>query len=172
MKRTQQTIDTETGEILSQRQLPGNSNFVQLYRTEMVHVRSLIEINKQAAQLFLFMAEKMDYTNALVVSRETLAEIFDSNVRSVSRWIKILADNKYIMIQKSGNSNVYTVNSSIAWSSNATNKQFAGFTATVLISRNEQEFNLKSSKPKQLSLLFKDKVHGKNQQALPNSNET
>jgi hypothetical protein len=156
MERRQQIIDTESGEILSERVLKGNSNFVQLYRNEMTAVRELIKNNSKAGELFMFLLQHMDTSNALVVSRNTLAEVFETTDRSVSRWIKYLNDNNYVSITKSGNTNIYHVNSSIAWSSNAKSKEYATFTATVFVSRNEQESNLKYTKPKQLSLKFKN----------------
>lgn len=152
MDRKQQIINTETGEILSERMLKGNNNFVQLYRNEMKTVRELIKINSKAAQLFLFFLQEMDTNNALIVSKKTISEVFKTTERNAGRWIKYLVDNKYVLITKSGTANIYHVNSSIAWSSNAQKKEYAKFSATVFVSKNEQESNLKQNKIKNISL--------------------
>ena len=73
----QRIVDTETGEILSSRKIKPNANFVQFYRNEIGSIRELIKDEPKAASLFLFLSEKMDQENALIVSQETLSEYFE-----------------------------------------------------------------------------------------------
>ena len=78
MSREQRIVDTETGEILSSRKIKPNANFVQFYRNEIGSIRELIKKDEpKAASLFLFLSEKMDQENALIVSQETLSEYFE-----------------------------------------------------------------------------------------------
>ena len=50
---------------------------VQFYRNEIGSIRELIKDEPKAASLFLFLSEKMDQENALIVSQETLSEYFE-----------------------------------------------------------------------------------------------
>jgi hypothetical protein len=73
-------------------------------------------------------------------------------VATVHRKIKLLKDNGFIDIQKSGTANVYFVNSRIAWTSARAGREFATFKANVILSAKEQE----KTKP-----IFKDMIKTK-----------
>ena len=156
MSQIQQIIEEETGEVLSQRKLKPNSNFVQFYRNEMHGLRELIATDPKAANLFMLLTEKMDTENALVVSQEVLAEVLGVSKRTVIRQINLLKEKGFVQILKSGTSNIYLVNANIAWTSSGNKKEYAKFKANVLVSKSEQEYNLKEKKHKQLDLLPKD----------------
>ena len=76
MSREQRIVDTETGEILSSRKIKPNANFVQFYRNEIGSIRELIKDEPKAASLFLFLSEKMDQENALIVFTRNFVRIF------------------------------------------------------------------------------------------------
>ena len=155
MSREQRIVDTETGEILSSRKIKPNANFVQFYRNEIGSIRELIKDEPKAASLFLFLSEKMDQENALIVSQETLSEYFGISKRTIIRQLNVLKEKGFIEIIKSGTANVYLVNANIAWTSYA-KKKYAQFKANVFVSKSEQEYKIKSSKFKQLDLLDKE----------------
>lgn len=157
MSRTQQIIDDESGEVLSSRKLKPNSNFVQIYRNEMFSIRELIKDEPKAANLFLFLTEKMDQDNAIVVSQETLSEVLGTSKRTIIRHLKLLIEKGFLKVIKSGTANVYLVNANIAWSSYANNREYAQFRASVFVSRTEQEFNVRETKTKQLNLNLDNK---------------
>ncbi len=156
MSQMQQIIEVETGEVLSQRKLKPNSNFVQFYRNEMHGLRELIATDPKAANLFMLLTEKMDTENALVVSQEVLAEFLKVSKRTVIRQINLLKEKGFIQILKSGTSNIYLVNANIAWTTSGDRKQYAKFKANVLVSKSEQEYNLKTKSNKQLDLIPRD----------------
>ena len=114
MSREQRIVDTETGEILSSRKIKPNANFVQFYRNEIGSIRELIKDEPKAASLFLFLSEKMDQENALIVSQETLSEYFGISKRTIIRQLNVLKEKGFIEIIKSGTANVYLVNANIA----------------------------------------------------------
>lgn len=153
MTKVQQIVDKETGEILTQHQLKPNSNFVQFYRNEMHGIRDLIKAEPKAASLFMFLAEKMDQENALIVSKETLAEVMQVSVRTVTRQIAVLKEKGFIQILKSGVTNIYLINANIAWTTDGDRKAFAKFRANVFVSKSEQEYNVRAKKYKQLDLI-------------------
>lgn len=154
MARLQQIIDTDTGEILSSRNIKGNIDFVQIYRSHMQFTRELAVKEPKAFSLFWYLVEQMDKENALIISKETLASLSDCSVRTISRQLEILKREKFINIVKSGVNNVYLINASIAWTSDGSKKQYAKFKAQVVISEKEQQdYQMKVSRTKQLNLI-------------------
>ena len=95
MSREQRIVDTETGEILSSRKIKPNANFVQFYRNEIGSIRELIKDEPKAASLFLFLSEKMDQENALIVSQETLSEYFGISKRTIIRQLNVLKRKRF-----------------------------------------------------------------------------
>ena len=144
-KRVQQILDKD-GTVLTSKELRDNYNFVQLYRTSMASVRSLIGVDSQSAILYFFIIENMDNENALMVSNECLAEIFDCSTRTIIRRVNMLKDGGFLKTLKSGTSNVYIVNANVAWTAGGEKKEFAKFRASVLLSKSEQEHRIQASK--------------------------
>jgi hypothetical protein len=156
MARVQQIIDDKTGEIFSSRNIKGNIDFVQIYRTGMQITRELAIREPKAFSLFWFLVEQMDKENALIISKETLAELHNCSVRTITRQIGILKKEKFIEVVKSGVNNVYLINASIAWTADGNRKQYAKFRAQVVISATEQESTstkIKANRTKQLNLI-------------------
>lgn len=149
----QQIIDEKTGDVLSERKIKSNTNFVQFYKNEMASIRTLAQEDAKAAALFLYLTEYMDTANALVVSRETIAEQLEWSVPTVDRKIKSLKDKGFITTVRSGTSNVYLVNANLAWTSDGTKREYAKFKANVVVSKSEQEYRTKTTRFKQLELM-------------------
>jgi hypothetical protein len=91
-----------------------------------------------AARLFMFLVENMDNKNAILISQKALEEALDVSIRSVQMAVKYLTDKEYIMVLKSGTSNVYCVNADIVWTQRADKKKFAKFEAKVYLTASEQ----------------------------------
>lgn len=149
----QQIVDKKTGDVKSQKTLGENHNFVMFFRNEMHSLRKIAIQDGKALSILILLTEHMDNTNSLIVSRETIAEILEMNIVTVDRKLKYLKDNNFISAIKSGTSNIYQINANIAWSTHGNKKDYATFKANVLISRTEQDYKIKGSKPKQLKLL-------------------
>lgn len=81
----------------------------------------------------------MDDYNAVMCSNKVISEALGIGRTTVSTSIKVLKDNGFITIYKSGTSNVYAVNKELAWSSWGTNYKYAKFGAKIIISQSEQE---------------------------------
>ena len=153
MALERQIIDTETGEVKSRGSLGENSNFVMLFRNQMSALVELQKAEPKAGALFMFFMEHMDRENALIVSIKTISEILEWSEPTVYRQIKTLKDKNLISIAKSGTSNIYFINSQVAWTTYGNKKEYSKFNANVLISKSEQEYRIKANKFKQIDLL-------------------
>ena len=164
MALERQIIDTETGEVKSRGSLGENSNFVMLFRNQMSALVELQKTEPKAGALFMFFMEHMDRENALIVSIKTISEILEWSEPTVYRQIKVLKEKNLITIAKSGTSNIYFINSQVAWTTYGNKKEYSRFNASILISKSEQEYRIKASKFKQLDLLETKKDNNENEE--------
>lgn len=116
-----------------------NGNFVQFYRDNMKAVSELAFKNQMALKLFMFICEHMDGYNALVASQQVFMDYLDASRSTVSRAIKVLKEEGFLDILKSGTSNVYIINPNIAWTSYSNQRKYCKFTGNVLISAGENK---------------------------------
>lgn len=131
-----------------------NSNFVQLYRNNITAIRWLSKNNSTALEMFLFILEHMDHTNALGCSYSIFEEALGKSKPTITRAIKVLKDNGFLSVLKMGTSNVYVINQDIAWSSWDNKKKYCKFNGNMLISHKENKdyaYEKTSSKVKILS---------------------
>jgi DNA-binding XRE family transcriptional regulator len=128
-----------------------NHDFVQ-YSRKGLEALSLLN-NLLAHKIFLYLSKEMDLENAIVISQQTLAQIFDVSRSTVNIAVKELEDKKLLEIYKIGNTNVYCLNANIVWSTSRDKIETAKFKAQVVISKDEQIRKVKKDKLKQLSLL-------------------
>lgn len=116
-----------------------NPDFVQYSRKSMQDLSFLQLKSGLAGAIFTYISMKMGYDNKLLISQETLAEIFDVNRVSVSKAIKLLIDSKFLTVLKSGNSNIYCLNANVVWTTDNNMREFAEFRTAVVISKKEQQ---------------------------------
>lgn len=121
-----------------------NRNFYMTFKDEgSPKIRKLIRLNGVAAELFLFIGENMDKSNALVASGKAFAAALETSEASISRALKVLDEQGYIARFKTGGSNVVVANPDIVWNSWATGKTVCLFNnAKVLLSKDEQDKTL------------------------------
>lgn len=165
MVHEKEIIDEETGELKRV-----NANFFQVYNDNVDFLIEMNQENKTALNLFLWIAKNMDDKNALVVSQEALSKVLGVTTRTVQYAVAYLKDKKALDILKSGNSNIYALNSKIVWKDTADSKKYAHFTAKVYVTSEEQDINYQT----QLfghSVSKKKKLHKKLQTNYSNSIE-
>lgn len=121
-----------------------NRDFVQIYRNHIDDISRLARQQPMAYDLFMLLLKHMDGTNALGVSMVALTELMGVSRQTISKAVKYLKDNGWICVLKSGTSNVYIVNPSVAWTSYDNQKKYCKFQATVLLSSTENNEYLKS----------------------------
>lgn len=116
-----------------------NSNFIMMYRYHMPEIRWLMKKSGISSSILNFIMEHMDGKNALSCSYQVFIDYFDISKATVQRAIKLLYDNGFIDIMRSGTSNVYIVNQDIAWCSWENQKQYCKFSGNILISKTENK---------------------------------
>lgn len=85
-----------------------------------------------------FMISKLQRgTSGIIISAPSLARQMDISERSAKSAVAILRDMKFVQILKSGNTNVYIVNSRVAWQGNR-GSRYASFNAQILVDEQEQ----------------------------------
>lgn len=119
-------------------------NFLQVNRDTYKLEDKLMKQNPLAYRIWRFLANHMDNYNAVMVSYVALTEVFEVSRTTVYRAIKVLEDNDYIRIYKSGTSNVYTLNDEMVWSSWGSNRPYSKFQANIIIAESEQSDKVKS----------------------------
>lgn len=116
-----------------------NHNFIMMYRDHMPELRWLMKKSGIASGIFNFIMEHMDSRNALCCSYAVFMDYFEISKPTVTRAIKLLKDNGFIDVLKSGTSNVYVVNTEVAWTSWNNSKQYCQFDGKILVSRKENK---------------------------------
>lgn len=116
-----------------------NGDFVQIYRDHMAELRWLMGKSGIASKLLFFIMEQMDGKNALMASYQVFVDYLDVSPSTVKRAIKLLYDNGFVDILKSGTSNVYIVNQDVAWTSYGNQKKMCKFNGNVLVSAVENK---------------------------------
>jgi hypothetical protein len=118
-----------------------NNNFYMVFKSDgSPLVRTLIKEYPKAAELFLFLCEKADRTNAFIASGKALASFLEMSEPTVSRAIKTLKEKQLIDIFKTGSTNVFVLNPEVVWSAWKTGKKSCMFgNAKVLLSAEEQD---------------------------------
>ena len=128
-ERRREIEEEQQKELEKQEKEKKNSNFVMIYREHMPEIRWLMKKSRYASNIFNFILEHMDYNNALMCSYQVFMDYFEISKDTVRLAIKILKENGFIDILKSGTNNVYIVNQEIAWTSWDNQKNIVSFKA-------------------------------------------
>jgi DNA-binding transcriptional regulator YhcF (GntR family) len=162
ISRTRELVQEETARQAEKL----NTDFVQLYRK---NIESIVELGKRsqmAVLIFVYILKSIDRQNSIVISQDTLGEIFEVSRTTIWKAQKELEKSKFIQVVKIGNANAYVVNSELVWTTHNNKKEYAYFTAQVIASKSEQKLKkLKTTKIPVAHLersLFKDEL-----EALP-----
>ncbi len=154
-ERKQQLIqqDEQERQAIEQARKSPFKSFIQLNKEFYKQEDWLMGKSPLAYRIFRFLIEHMDDFNAVMCSYKVMQEQFDVSAESVRRAIKILKDNKFLDIYKSGSSNVYSLNKNIVWNSWGTNHKYAKFGANIILAESEQpKKKTKSEKVKQVKI--------------------
>ncbi len=89
------------------------------------------------AVLHFMVARLSRGTNGIVISAATLSRQMGISPRSVQKTITVLRDCKFVQVLKSGNVNVYIINSRVAWQGER-GMRHASFNAQILVDEAEQ----------------------------------
>ncbi|SEF14562.1 MULTISPECIES: replication/maintenance protein RepL [Pseudomonadota] len=116
------------------------------------HVQGWLQVDKRAHQkmwqfglknptglaVLHFLTSRLNRgTNGVVMSYAAMAQAMGIADRTAKTAIAALAEAKFIQILKSGKSNVYIINSQVAWQGKRGGR-FAAFNAEIIVAETEQ----------------------------------
>lgn len=140
-EREKQLDDTEKAES-EIRKRENHSPFSRWSQFNLEHTKELMWLalkHSKAHAILYFLVDQMDEYNAVMCSYQVLQEILEVSKDTIRLNIKVLKDNGFISILKSGTSNVYAVNDSVYWKSWGNNKKYSKFPANVVLALSEQD---------------------------------
>jgi len=116
---------------------PSTNDFIQVTRGYVGDLRRLARRAPAARQVFDLICEKMNRSNALVISQSTMASILGYTRQTISTSVALLENESWLQIIKIGTSNAYVLNSKVVWR-DVGGKRFSAFNARVYVSEDEQ----------------------------------
>lgn len=120
-----------------------NNNFTQLNNAYgWKTMRQMTRENQTAFEVFTFLGQHMDKSNAVMCSMKLLQEMTGKGRTTVSNAVKYLKDNGVLHVMKSGNTNVYIVNPDLIWKAANTAKPYCEFEGKMLVSKQENKDTL------------------------------
>lgn len=116
-------------------------HWVQTERKAHEAWAALMRQSPRAAELMHLLVARMGKHNAVIISQGTLAKLMNRHVNTVSKAIKELAAANWIEVRQLGERgtvNAYVINDRVAWSGKREGIRYSLFSATVILSENEQ----------------------------------
>lgn len=115
-----------------------SQGWLQSDKQSHIHMWQLGLKHPTALAVLHFMISKLTRgTNGIVISAPALARQMGISERTAKTATGILRDMKFVQILKSGNTNVYIVNSKVAWQGNR-GMRYTAFNAQLLVDEQEQ----------------------------------
>lgn len=159
-------IEKEEEEIQKEKEREKNSpfkSFIQVNKETWKAEDWLMSKSPIAYRVFRFLVNNMDSYNAVMCSYKVLKEHFQVSTPTIARAIKLLKENGYLAVLKSGTSNIYAINDNIVWNSWGNNKKYSKFPANVILSLSEQEKSIKGQikalKHKEITVNYSPLTH-------------
>lgn len=125
--------------------LPQNTDpkgsWVQTERQAHELFARLITKSPKAAALMHLLVARVGNHNAVIISQPTLAKLLNCHVNTVAKSIKLLTEQNWIEVRRiggSGTTNAYIINDRIAWTGKRDGIRYSLFSASVIVSSEEQ----------------------------------
>lgn len=125
---------------MNQKVNPAGS-WVQTERKAHEAWAALIDKAPKAAQLMHVLTSRIGDNNAVVISQKTLSELMKCSRRTVQRALEVLETDNWIEIRQigeNGSVNAHIINDRVAWSGARDGIRYSLFSATVVVSDQEQ----------------------------------
>lgn len=113
------------------------ADFAMLTRGYIREIRELSRRSPCAFQVFMLLTERMNKTNAIVISQTTLCQILNYGRTAIHNAIRLLESERWLQIVKIGTANGYIINSKVVWRDHS-GKRYASFYAEVVASESDQ----------------------------------
>lgn len=136
---------------------PIQGRWVQTERAAHEAWAALIRKSSIAAELMHLLVGRMGDHNAVVISQGTLSELLGRSKRTVKRAVKDLVDDNWIEVRQIGDRgtvNAYVINDRVAWYGPRNGMRYSLFSATVVVSEDEQPSEPFSEPLRRLPTLF------------------
>lgn len=113
------------------------ADFTMVTRGYWADLRSLSRRMPAAFEILTLITERMNKSNALVISQATMCQILGYGRTTVHKAVRLLEDEKWVQVVKVGTANAYIVNSKVVWRDHS-GKRYGSFFAEVVVSETEQ----------------------------------
>jgi len=113
------------------------ADFAMLTRGYIRDIRELSRRSPSAFQVFMLLTERMNKTNAIVISQSTLCQLLNYGRTAIHNAIRLLESERWLQIVKIGTANGYVINSKVVWRDHS-GKRYASFYAEVVVSESDQ----------------------------------
>lgn len=115
------------------------NNFYQINIKNNAFLSKLAIDQPKALAILLFIFEKMDGYNAVVMPTTVIMEKFNINRHTACKALKYLKDNGYIYCKSAGSMPIYIANNNLVWKSWGSNTAYCEFPANVVLTSTDQE---------------------------------
>ncbi len=113
------------------------ADFAMLTRGYIRDIRELSRRSPSAFQVFMLLTERMNETNAVVISQSTLCQMLEYGRTAIHNAVRLLESERWLQIVKIGTANGYIINSKVVWREH-NGKRSASFYAEVVLSESDQ----------------------------------
>lgn len=116
-------------------------NWVQTERAAHEAWAALMRSSPRAAELMHHLVARVGEHNAVVISQDDLARMMGKSKRTVIRAAQDLAEANWIEVRqvgRSGGVNAYVINDRVAWSGKRDGIRYSLFSASVVVSDQNQ----------------------------------
>lgn len=116
-------------------------NWVQTERKAHEAWAALIGKSPKAAQLMHILTARVGKNNAVIISQKNLMRLMDCSRRTVQRALDFLSSDRWIEVRQIGETgtvNAYILNDRIVWHGAPDNLRYSLFSASVIISSDDQ----------------------------------
>lgn len=107
----------------------------------LAEIRALAKRNPVGFQILTFLMERMNRSNAVVISQATMCQILGYGRTSVHNAVRLLEAERWLQIVKVGTATGYIVNFKVVWAGQ-NEARFSSFQAEIVISESEQTQNI------------------------------
>ena len=115
--------------------------WVQTERSAHEAWGNLVDESPKAAKLMHILTSRLGEHNAVVISQRTLMQLMKCSRNTVQRAVAVLAKERWIEVRQIGERgtvNAHIVNDRVAWTGARDGLRFSLFSATVVLSSDEQ----------------------------------
>lgn len=109
--------------------------FTKFYPAGIQRIRRLASAPPTAMNLWLLLVEQASKTNVLEASYDTLAEVLNTDRKTVMRTVNYLEETGAVEVYRHKTGNVYVLNNDETWKDAEDHKHYAAYTSRKLVGK-------------------------------------